>query len=74
MKKVILLCLLVMVSSVSFGADLSDQKPTVEKIYDGWDLDKVYVMTDPQRNKWCYVLRDNGRVGIQCFDIKEEKN
>jgi len=72
MKKFILLCLLVMVSSVSIAADLADRPTTVQKIYDGWDIDKAYVITDTQRGKWCYVVATNTGVGIQCFDIKEE--
>jgi hypothetical protein len=68
MKKLVVILALVMISSVSSAAD---GKPDVKEIYDGWDVDKIYVMTDIERGKWCYIVRDTGRVGLQCFDIKE---
>lgn len=72
MKKVILFCLLAVVSSVSSAANLADVPIEVKKVHDGWDIDKVYVMKDADRGKWCYVVSTNGGVTMQCFDLKEE--
>lgn len=71
MKKFILLCLLVMVSSVSSAAK---NEVEVKKVYDGWSgVDSVYVMTDKDRGKWCYMaVSSSSSFALQCFDIKEE--
>ena len=71
--KQILMMFVVMCSLCSFSA-LAADKVQVDEVYDGWgDIDKIYVMTDTERNKYCYVVSNSQRVAMQCFDKVEEK-
>lgn len=74
MKKVLAMCVLLLVSFTSSAANATDDKVEVKKVYDAWvGVDSIYVMTDKARGKWCYMaVSSSNSFALQCFDIKEE--
>lgn len=60
-----------------FGAALAAHagEVTVEQVYNEYDaIDKIYVMTDPVRHKFCYIVTpQSDAVQMFCFPIEESK-
>lgn len=47
----------------------------ITQIYNDWnEINKIYVMTDPVRHKFCYIITpQNDAVQMFCFPLEESK-
>lgn len=63
----------ILLSLMCLTAYAAEEGPLVKEIHNGWDIHKIYVMTDTERGKWCYIVRNSDGTSMQCFDLKEDK-
>lgn len=71
MSKVLLVLALV----VSMIAPAMADEVEVKQVYNDWnEINKIYIMTDPVRHKFCYIVTpQNNAVQMFCFPIEESK-